>query len=97
MTGPYQSDKQWLEILIALDQMGNALQGGSSRETISSTIGKGLVQNRVVGLGGIMTAAGHLIDWLDANHCLDAIDWDHGETFEACFGQYTPHRSDGRH
>lgn len=95
--GPYQHDEQLVEVLIALDQLGNTLLGGSSRETISSTIGKALVKNRIIGAAGIMRAVGSVLDWLDDNHCLDAIDWAHGESFEECFGQYSPHRPDGRH
>lgn len=84
-----------IEVLLALDELGNALiLKGSSKETISSNLGKRLVRDKARGIAFGVIA---VLDCLDENHCLDAIDWGHGLSFEDVFGKYSPHRRDGKH
>lgn len=90
-----ERDQAWIvEVLLSLDQLGNALHGGDSRETISSRLGKRLVQARA---NGIIQGLVKVLDILDKNHCFDAIDWDHGLKFEELFGKYIHHRQDDKH
>ena len=90
-----ERDQAWImEVLLALDQLGNAGLGGDSRETISSRLGKRLIQNKAKGIAmGLVK----VLDILDENHCLDAIDWGSGLSFEDIFGKYIHHREDGKH
>lgn len=85
-----------MEILLAIDQFGNALLGGAHDETISSVLGKMLVTNMVKGKP-LVVALIRCLDALDENHCLDAIEFDEGERFADLFGKYIHHRADGLH
>lgn len=85
-----------LNLLLSLDQLGNALIGGDCDETISSVLGKMVFENKLEGRP-LATALVYILDILDENHCLDAIEWDRGRTFEDMFGKYVPHRRDGKH
>lgn len=90
-----ERDQAWvMEVMLALDQLGNSFSGGDSRETISSRLGKRMIQNKATGIGRGLIA---VLDILDENHCLDAIDWGHGQSFEGVFGKYVHHREDGKH
>lgn len=84
------------QLLLALDQLGNAILAGDHDETISSRLGKMVVENKVDGKP-IVAALVKILDELDKNHCLDAIEWDRGKTFDEIFGTYIPHRRDGKH
>lgn len=74
----------WLwHVLIALDQLGNALIGGAADETISSRAGR----NRGKGKKGWDLLCKGL-DWLDPNHCAGSIEEQDGE-FHAHHGTRT--------
>lgn len=73
-----------MRVLIALDQLGNAITGGHHDETISSRLGK-----RKLARGGYLTWSDWLglakpldavLDWLDPGHSLDAIETDEGRS-----------------
>jgi len=72
-----------VRVLIAIDQLGNALTGGHQDETISSRLGK-----RKLARGGVLTwgdwgglakPLDAVLDWLDRGHSLDSIEPDVGE------------------
>ena len=73
---------KWIvNILIGIDQLGNALFGGDPDETISSRLGKLKVKH-----GGKLPwrrPLSKIIDWgldkIDPNHSVDAIEADEGE------------------
>jgi hypothetical protein len=85
-----------MNLLLSLDQLGNAILGGHHDETISGNLGKMMVENKLEGKP-IAVALAKILDELDKNHCLDAIEFDRGKTFEEMFGKYIHHRRDGRH
>ena len=85
-----------LNLLLALDQFGNAVIAGNYDETISGSLGKMIVENKLEGKP-LATAIVYILNKLDENHCLDAIEFDRGKTFEDMFGKYIPHRKDGKH
>jgi len=85
-----------LNLLLSLDQLGNAIMGGNYDETISGTLGKMVVENKLEGKT-LLTALVYVLNKLDEDHCLDAIEFDRGKTFEDMFGKYIPHRRDGKH
>lgn len=60
-------------ILIAIDQLLNALLGGDPDETLSSRLGK--YQHRCV----ICRWICKLLDLIDYRHCQDAIEKDEGK------------------
>ena len=66
-----------LNLLIALDQGGNAFFGGSPDETISSRVGRAALRE----VRGAQTLRS-IIDWLFLNltgerdHCANSIEWD---------------------
>jgi hypothetical protein len=66
-------------LLIAIDQLGNALWAGSPDETISSRIGK---LRRMERSGKPMRwgprVLGKLLNKIDPGHCEDAIEEDEG-------------------
>ncbi len=73
---------KWLEnIALSIDQLGNALLGGSPDETISSRLGK---LKRAHGgalpwshpVSKIVDAG---LDLIDKNHSIDAIEEDEGD------------------
>ncbi|WP_349609172.1 hypothetical protein [Cupriavidus sp. DF5525] len=61
-------------ILIALDQFGNALAAGSPDETISSRAGKAQAAGRRWGC--ILC---RMLDWFERDHCARSIEADEGE------------------
>lgn len=64
-------------LLISIDQLGNALGGGDADETISSRVGKAALAGRRWAL--LME---RVIDWLflqvtgERDHCRASIEWD---------------------
>lgn len=65
-------------VLLAIDQYGNAVLGGDPDETISSRLGKWLTANRAstwddvrYGVAAVVCA---ILDLFDPNHCLSNID-----------------------
>lgn len=72
--------KYLLNVLIGLDQMGNAVAGGDPDETISSRLGK--LRRRHGGTIPWYRPLSLSIDWwldkIDPGHCLDAIEADEG-------------------
>lgn len=93
---PKETKGYIMELLLSLDQLGNVFIGGHHDETISSTLGKLLVENKIKGKP-IAKALSVILDALDENHCLNSVEWDEGETFEDMFGHYKHHRRDGLH
>lgn len=72
--------RSWIwGVLIALDQLGNALLAGHPDETISSRVGKRVVSG---------TARWHekllarVLNWIDPNHVQDAIEHDEGRDLD---------------
>ncbi|MDH4230284.1 MAG: hypothetical protein OEW11_11175 [Nitrospirota bacterium] len=77
MSGIFAAGRQYAwNILIASDQLGNALLGGDPDETISSRLGKmaraGKHQNRFI------RAVGRVLDRLDPGHLRKSIEDDEG-------------------
>ena len=73
--------KYCLNVLIGLDQFGNAILGGDPDETISSRLGKLKVRH-----GGNIPwyrPLSKVVDWgldkIDPNHSIDAIEHDEGK------------------
>ena len=66
-----------LNLLIAIDQGGNAFFGGNPDETISSRVGRAALRRNTFGM-----IAARVIDWLFENltgerdHCANSIEWD---------------------
>ena len=71
--------KWFLNILLALDFLGNALTGGDPEETISSRIGKKRVKGKDCVICRFLCK---FLDWLDPRHCRDAIDYSEGHGSE---------------
>lgn len=75
----YEGGSYVWNLLIAIDQLGNAIAGGNADETISSRIGKAK-------LAGDLSLAGKaldlMLDKIDSNHSIDAIEHDEGHTLE---------------
>lgn len=72
-------------VLVAIDQLGNALTGGFPDETISSRLGKW--KRHRIASGAWPPVWYHPARWLDAaldridpNHSLDAIECDEGDS-----------------
>jgi len=61
-----------LSVLIAIDQLANALAGGDPDETISSRCGKRIASCK------FCTMLCWLLDKIDRRHCKDSIEWDEG-------------------
>lgn len=74
--------RKWLRnVLIAIDQLGNALTGGDPDETISSRIGKIANKHRTdvcILCRWIAVSLCWVLDRIDENHCADAIEKDEG-------------------
>lgn len=73
--------KYLVNILIGVDQLFNALSGGDPDETISSRIGRMKRDN-----GGsvplrfpVAKLLDKILEDIDPNHCLEAIEEDEGE------------------
>lgn len=64
--------KQWaLNVLIALDQLANAIALGSPDETVSSRAGKAMLKGEAWGC-----VLCKLLNLLQRDHCLKSIEWD---------------------
>lgn len=61
-------------ILIALDQFGNAVTGGDPDETISSRAGKAMREGKVWGC-----ALCRFLNWFQTDHCAKSIEPDEGK------------------
>lgn len=59
--------EQLMEVLLALDRLGNALLAGRSEDTISARAGRALDESEAA------RALCAVLDHLDAEHCLDAL------------------------
>jgi hypothetical protein len=64
-----------LNLLISVDQLINTIFGGYPDETISSRIGKRVVK----GDSWFCNILSKLLNLVDKNHCIDAIEKDEGE------------------
>lgn len=62
-------------ILIALDQLGNALAGGDPQETISSRMGKHLVKHDNCPFCNFLCK---LLNLIQKDHCIKSIEPDQG-------------------
>ena len=62
-----------LNVLIALDQYGNALVGGSPDETISSRAGKAQQEGKRWGC-----VLCRFLNWFERDHCTKSIEPDEG-------------------
>jgi hypothetical protein len=62
-------------ILIAIDQFGNALFAGSPDETISSRAGKAMREGKVWGC-----VLCRFLNWFERDHCAKSIELDEGIT-----------------
>lgn len=73
--------KWMMNVLIAVDQLFNALTCGDPDETISSRIGK--IKEAHGGMIPRYHPVCRIIDWglekIDKNHCIEAIEEDEGE------------------
>ena len=72
--------KYLMNILISVDQLGNAFLGGDPDETISSRLGKLKVRHSgtIPWSRPISRMVDYMLDWLDPNHSIDAIEEDEG-------------------
>ncbi len=67
--------RKWFwNILIAIDQLGNAIFAGDPQETISSRAGK--ARNEDKPWGNVLCP---VLDWIDPNHCATSIDSSEGD------------------
>ena len=66
--------KWFWNILIAIDQLGNAIFAGDPQETISSRAGK--ARNEDKKWGKVLCP---VLDWLDPDHCASSIDVTEGD------------------
>jgi hypothetical protein len=72
---------RWLiNILIGIDQLGNAILGGDPDETISSRLGKLKVKHggRIPWYRPLSKTVDYFLDKIDPNHSVDAIEADEG-------------------
>ncbi|WP_439684874.1 hypothetical protein MNJPNG_05030 [Cupriavidus oxalaticus] len=60
-------------ILISLDQLGNALMAGDPDETISSRAGKAMQNGKAWGC-----VLCRFLNWFEKDHCLKSIDLTEG-------------------
>ena len=67
--------KYIFNILVAIDQLANTILAGDPDETISSRVGK-RVEAGTATLPERYLAT--ILDWLDPNHVIDAIERDEG-------------------
>lgn len=72
-----------MRVLIAFDQLGNAVTGGHHDETISSRLGRRKLLRggrlRWSDWGGLAKPLDWVLDRIDPNHSIDAIEWDEFE------------------
>lgn len=57
-------------ILIAIDQLGNTLIGGSADETISSRFGRAIREDRCLPCKAVCK----FLDLFEKNHCIKSIE-----------------------
>lgn len=71
----------FINTLIAIDQLGNAILGGDPDETISSRLGKLKLRNNgsIPWSRPISKAVDYFLDKIDPNHSIDAIEPDEGK------------------
>jgi len=62
-------------VLLAIDQLGNALIGGDEDETLSSRMGKAVEGKTNCWICKILC---RVLNLIDTNHCQDAIERDEG-------------------
>lgn len=62
-----------MNVLIGIDQLGNAIIGGDPDHTISGRLGK--AEGRCKICRGICKVLG----WIDKGHCEKSIEWDEGD------------------
>ncbi|TAL13929.1 hypothetical protein EPN95_04550 [Patescibacteria group bacterium] len=62
-----------MNVLVSLDQMGNAMTGGDPDETISSRAGKAHKKGKT--WGKVMCK---FLAWFDKGHCKKSIEEDEG-------------------
>jgi len=62
-------------VLLAIDQLGNTLIGGSEDETISSRMGKAVEGRKNCKICYLLC---WVLNWIDPNHCQKAIERDEG-------------------
>ena len=62
-------------ILTSVDQLFNTLIGGDEDETISSRLGKALQDRTGCWICCVLC---NMLNWIDPNHCRDAIERDEG-------------------
>lgn len=73
--------KYVFNILISVDQFGNAIAGGDPDETISSTLGKlkRSEKGRIPWSRPLARILDMILDKIDANHSINAIEEDEGK------------------
>lgn len=71
----YEGGSYIWNLLIAIDQLGNAVMGGNADETISSRLGKAKLRDD---LHLAAWALDGFLELLDENHSIDAIEPDEG-------------------
>ncbi len=72
--------KYFLNILIAIDQLGNAVLGGDPDETISSRLGRLKLRHggRIPWSRPLARLIDAMLNKIDPNHTIDAIEHDKG-------------------
>lgn len=64
--------KRWfLNVLIAIDRLCNAIFGGDSKETMSTRVG------RYKDTNWIANKVYQFLDWIDPGHCEQALKYDY--------------------
>jgi len=77
MSGIFAAGRRYLwNVLIGVDQLGNALLGGDPDETVSSRMGK--ILGRRKHRCRVCRLLCRLLDKIDPNHCAAAIETDEG-------------------
>lgn len=72
--------KYIFNVLVAIDQLGNALIGGDPDELISSKMGKYLMTAKKGTFKWYIAMAICVpLNFFDKNHCIDAIELEEGE------------------
>ena len=67
-------DRYLYRVLLAIDQLDNAILGGDEDETISSRMGKHIVKKD----SHLCKFICKILNKIDPNHCIDAIEKDEG-------------------
>lgn len=69
--------KYFWNVVIAVDQLVNAILGGDPDETISSRLGKVVARN--ADSNNLAWLICYMLDWIDPGHCQKAIEKDEGK------------------